>query len=171
MQISTDRLAIRPLREDDFPIMRKLALDFERSPYAIYDMPFPTGEAACRALTKQFADTGLFFAVCLACSSEMIGYVCFHKDGDAYDLGYRFHSAHHGKGYAFEACTALMAHLQRIDSVRAFTAGTALDNAPSCRLLAKLGFVLHSTERISFHKDASGNDLVFEGGNFIKPLS
>lgn len=104
----------------------------------------------------------------LANSSEMLGYICFHQDDDAYNPGHRFPSAHHGRGYAFKACAALMEHLQRVDHVYAFTAGTALANGPSCRLLAKLGFALQSTEFVSFHKDSMGSHLIFEGGNFTK---
>lgn len=52
-------------------------------------------------------------------------------------------------------------------NVTAFTAGTALKNTPSCKLLGKLGFALVGTETLSFHKDENGKDITFEGGNFI----
>ena len=42
-----------------------------------------------------------------------------------------------------------------------FTAGTAIDNIPSCRLLEKLGFACTSTETVSFD-----NVFSFRGGNF-----
>ena len=47
-----------------------------------------------------------------------------------------------------------------------FTAGTAMNNTPSVSLLKSLGFVLVGTEKVSFYKDAQGNDIVFEGGIF-----
>ena len=43
-----------------------------------------------------------------------------------------------------------------------FTAGTALENMPSCRLLKKLGFACISTETVSFDGKCS-----FQGGCFI----
>lgn len=50
-------------------------------------------------------------------------------------------------------------------------AGTALRNVPSVILLKRLGFELIGTEEVSFFKDVSGNDIYFEGGNFLKNLT
>lgn len=47
---------------------------------------------------------------------------------------------------------------------------TAKNNLPSVGLLNSVGFQLVGTERISFHKDSEGNDIYFEGGNFVKEL-
>ena len=82
-------------------------------------------------------------------------------------MGFCFHSDYHGKGFAFEACSALMEYIAKERNVTVFTAGTALKNTPSCKLLGKLGFVLKDTETLSFHKDENGNEITFEGGNFI----
>ena len=46
------------------------------------------------------------------------------------------------------------------------TAGTALNNTPSVRLLTSLGFVLVGTETVSFYKDDEGIPITFEGGEF-----
>ena len=46
------------------------------------------------------------------------------------------------------------------------TAGTALNNISSVALLKALGFELIETEKVSFYKDAEGNDIVFDGGVF-----
>ena len=37
---------------------------------------------------------------------------------------------------------------------------------PSAALLKSLGFELIETEKVSFYKDDSGNDIVFDGGVF-----
>lgn len=128
-------------------------------------MPLPIEDDKIKSLCEQFSASGLWFAVRLA--DQMIGYICFHQSGNTYDLGFCFHSDYHGKGFAFEACSALMEHMAKERNVTAFTAGTALKNTPSCKLLGKLGFTLKSTETLSFHKDENGNDITFEGGNFI----
>lgn len=161
--IQTERLRIRRLLPEDWHSLQTIAADFARSPYVIYDRPLPTENAAIQKLTKQFADTGLWFAVMLPDSEVMIGYVCFHEDKGRYDLGYCFHSAYQGNGYTFESCSALMYHLEQYCDVKCFTAGTALKNTRSCRLLEKLGFSLQGTEMLSFH-----DGIVFEGGQFIK---
>ena len=164
--IYTNRLLIRELIAEDWRDMQRIAVDFQKSEYAIYDMPLPTRDKEIKALTTQFAESHLFFAAIL--DKIMIGYVCFHEDNGIYDLGYCFHSDYQGKGYAGEACCAVMEYIKKTRSVKAFSSGTALRNIPSLRLLERLGFVLHKTEKLSFHKDENGNDIVFTGGIFIK---
>ena len=44
------------------------------------------------------------------------------------------------------------------------TAGTALNNTPSVKLLNSLGFRQTGTETVSFYKDEEGNAVNFEGG-------
>lgn len=168
MQIKTNRLLIRELAPSDWRSMRNISADFQKSEYAVYDMPLPVDEAEIIALTGQLADTKLFYAVPL--HDVMIGYICFHEDNGSYDLGFCFHSDYQGKGYAFESCRAMMDYMAAEKGVRTFTAGTALNNRPSCKLLQRLGFTLKGRERLSFHKDAQGRDIVFEGGLFIKQV-
>lgn len=95
-------------------------------------------------------------------TNDMLGYVCFHKDQEVYDLGYCFHSAHHLKGYAYEATKALIEYFANEYGVTHFTAGTAIRNIPSCSLLKKLGFTCVSTEILSFD-----NVFSFQDGNFV----
>ena len=46
------------------------------------------------------------------------------------------------------------------------TAGTALKNTPSVRLLLSLGFRQTGAETVSFYQDEMGQDIVFEGGRY-----
>ena len=71
------------------------------------------------------------------------------------------------QGLAFEACSALMSYAERELGAKLFTAGTALDNAPSMRLLERLGFELATTMQTAFHKDAQGMDISFESGIYL----
>ena len=161
MRLETSRLYICHLNESDWQEMKKIFIDFNSSKYSVYDMPLPTEDEETKALTKRFADSNLFFAVFLKESNDMIGYVCFHKDGDTYDLGFCFHSAYHSNGYAYESTGALVKYFADNYGVTCFTAGTAINNTPSCRLLEKLGFVCVSTETVSFD-----NAFSFQGGNY-----
>lgn len=142
MQCKTERCLIRELVPDDWKSMQKIAVDFRKSKYAVYDMPLPVEDAEIIARTKQFAQTQMFYAVLL--HDVMIGYICFHEDHGMYDLGYCFHSDYQGKGYAFESCCAMMNYIFHERSINIFTAGTALENKPSCKLLEKLGFTLQN---------------------------
>lgn len=166
MQLKTERLWIRNLVPDDWQFMKKIITDFRKSKYAIYDMPLPTGDVEIAALTRKFAETNLYYAVLI--HDVMIGYICFHEDNGIYDLGFCFHSDYQGKGYAFESCFAMMEYMAKQRKVNIFTAGTALENKPSCKILERLGFKLQKKEMLSFHKDADGNNITFEGGIFIK---
>ncbi len=168
MQLNTNRLSIRNLIPDDWKSMQKIAIDFAQSKYAVYDMPLPVDTTAIISLTEQFAETQLFYAVLL--HDVMIGYICLHEDNGNYDLGFCFHSDYQGKGYAFESCRAVMEQITKERNIKTFSAGTALKNKPSCKLLERLGFTLQETEQLSFHKDENGNDINFVGGIFTKQV-
>ncbi|MBQ8278469.1 MAG: GNAT family N-acetyltransferase [Roseburia sp.] len=167
MELKTDRLYIRNMRATDWLEVQKIFIDFNHSEYVYYDSPLPVEDKEAEKLTKIFADSNLFFAVFEAGAAEMVGYVCFHDDNGKYDVGYCFHSAYHGKGYAFESVNALMKYFREEIGVKTFTAGTAIENVPSCKLLKKLGFACVSVEPRTFHKDDAGNDILFQGGNFV----
>ena len=104
-----------------------------------------------------------FFAVCLC--KTVIGYIAFNRRPIGYEAGYCFDPAYHGKGYASESLSALMRLMQN-RGVRKLTAGTAVENMPSVRLLTSLGFVLTGTEPVSFYADEAGRPVFFEGGVF-----
>lgn len=165
-EIRTGRLVIRTMRGDDWRWNQKIWQDFNRSAYASYDRALPEEDAEVQALTKMFSKSGLFFSVFLPDSVGMIGYICFHQNGLKYDLGYCFHSDYQGKGYALESTKAVIRHLFETRNAVHFTAATAVDNKPSCRLLDRLGFACASTETVSFD-----GKLAFLGGNFIMTIS
>ena len=167
MELATERLLIRDLQSTDWQDMGEIFRDFSQSPYGIYDHPMPTGEEDIKALTARFAESGLFFSVFPKKGGNMLGYVCFHQVEDALDMGYCFHSSSHGQGIAQESCRGLMLYFRDQRGIRSFTAGTAMENQPSRRLLERLGFTCQSTETLSFHKDRQGNPISFLGGNFI----
>lgn len=169
MEITTDRLLIRPVRAEDWPALRALWLDFALSPFARYDKPHPTNPEDVRPRVARWAEATaagmehLFFAICRG--GAVIGYIAFNRRERGYETGYCFHSAWQGKGYAREAFRALLEHFRRL-GVTHFSAGTALNNTPSVKLLTALGFRLTGTEQVSFYQDAGGRDIFFDGGLF-----
>ncbi|UBV42885.1 GNAT family N-acetyltransferase [Deinococcus taeanensis] len=56
------------------------------------------------------------------------------------EIGYGFNPAVWGHGYATEAVQAFTAHVQTQSAVRVVTAGTAVTNPASARVLEKAGF-------------------------------
>ena len=166
--MKTERLCIRRVRSDDWRAIQSVWEDAAGSVYAQYDRPNDLrDDAACARIGKwaSFGDSRehMFFAVCL--KDELIGYVALHRHKDVCELGYCFRSDHHGKGYAKESISAILDTLKE-EGVSGVTAGTALNNVPSVRLLNALGFTRTGTEKVSFYKDGNGEDIVFDGGRF-----
>ncbi|MBQ8954770.1 MAG: GNAT family N-acetyltransferase [Clostridia bacterium] len=173
MEIRTERLLLRAVTEEDWRDLQAIWVSVNGTPYARYDRPQPTSDGEVQAQARRWAACAdnrehLFFAVCL--ERRMIGYVVFHAQSEGvYECGYCFNTAFHGQGYAGEAMRALMDAMGAMGAKK-LTAGTALDNAPSVRLLKSLGFELVYTEKMSFYKDEKGNDIVFDGGVFERGL-
>ncbi len=168
MVIKTKRLQIRRVREEDWQSIKAIWESFNLSIYAQYDMPHNTDAADVRARIARWANAGhgiehMFFAVCL--EETVIGYIAVNQRDNGYELGYCFHTDHHGKGYAKESHAALFDYLSGLGITR-LTAGTALLNLPSVNLLKTLGFKQIGTEKVSFYQDAEGKDIVFDGGVF-----
>ena len=82
-----------------------------------------------------------------------------------YEMGYCFRSDHHGKGYARESISTIL-DVMKDRGATIITAGTAVNNTPSVRLLISLGFRQTGTEKVSFYKDDDGNAIIFDGGIF-----
>ena len=85
-------------------------------------------------------ETPFFVAVALKVSDEMIGEIVVMPNDCTISMGYTFHYAHHRKGYAFEALSAITALLHERFQKWDFICFTEPKNTPSMALLAKLGF-------------------------------
>lgn len=171
MTIQTEHLFIRPMILDDWLSVREIGRDFRAGPYALYDHPLPETDVALQEVVRFFAKSGAVYSVLLRENGTVIGYICLWPEKDMRELGYCFHSKWHGKGLAYESIHALMDHIRGSEQVSAVVCGTALCNAPSMRLIRRLGFRQISTETASFYKDTAGNDIVFASGVFRKDLS
>ena len=168
MLLKTERLTIRHIVSDDWKNIRDIWVDFNSSEYAQYDTPHITENTNVQARIAKWAAANsgtehMFFAICL--DEIVIGYIAFNIRENGYEIGYCFHSAYHGKGYARKSMLALFDYLRTL-GITNFSAGTAINNAPSVKLLTSLGFKLVEQEKVSFYKDSAGNDIVFDGGIF-----
>lgn len=161
MRIITQRLLIRPFEFGDWHALRRIAAEFQASQYRYFDHEIPTDAKEIQSVARYCAATGSWFSVLL--HGEMIGYVCFSGKEGSLDLGYGFDSSVHGRGYASESITALMEWLESTGEVAQFTAGTALENAPSMRLLKRLGFEQTGEEEVCFYEGHP-----FRGGFFVR---
>ena len=154
--IETERLIIRPFRHTDVDdlyayLSRSEVVRYE--PYLPFDFELAQREAIRRA------DDPNFHAVVLKDECRVIGNLYFASgEFDTWELGYVFHDAYWGKGYAAEACRALLREAFENKKVRRVIAMCNPKNTASWRLLERLGMRRegHLRQNIWFFKDETG---------------
>jgi [ribosomal protein S5]-alanine N-acetyltransferase len=165
--INTDRLIIRNFKSDDWEALHEMIVQYEASEFAPYDQQWPTAPEEIKGVTNWFASGDSFMAVCLKDTGRFIGFVGLNaeqkEDSLEFNLGYVFNFDYHRKGYASEACRAVLARgFDELKADRVIT-GTAAVNVASCRLLERLGFKKTSESRGTFRNDADGKPIEFLG--------
>lgn len=122
--------------------------------------PFTLNECM-KAVVERLTDD-LYWAVELKENGKMIGDLSFSKAAyNAYEIAYDFNPEYGGKGYATEACGVLLRHIFTVLNGRRLYVGCNEGNAPSWRLLERLGLrrEAHCIEDVSFKNDADGNPV------------
>jgi len=168
-KITTERLTIRPFVDGDINDLTVLICDKMTSEYALYDTQWPTDDAAMKEILRYYMSTEpwCWCAVELKETGRVIGFVCAGSNDETIrGLGYTIHSDYQNKGYAYEACRALMKHCINILGTRHFEAGTADCNISSVKLLHKLGFTKVEEFEATFAKDAEGKPIMFAAGKY-----
>lgn len=144
--LTTDRLVLRPLTPADAPALYKIFGDpavvryWSAEPWT--DISFAES-AIARALEAYRDETELRFAVELVRGRTLVGTVNLHhffNQNRRCELGYAIASEHWGKGYASEAIEAALEHGFREVGLNRVEADIDPRNAPSARVLEKLGF-------------------------------
>ena len=158
---SEGALTLRPVTLEDWETVQQLFLDFSASPFYYCDPMDAMDAASVKNWVQDMMRSHVMYAVCRRDNPAMIGYVCFHIDGEAYDIGYLFFSACQGHGYAAQAARAAMDALIAERRVRLFTATVSAENLPSVRVLEKLGFTLTSRRQVPCRPE-SGREGTFE---------
>jgi ribosomal-protein-alanine N-acetyltransferase len=167
INLISSRMIIRNFTQDDWRDLQKLIIDKEASKYALYDYPFPTGDREAKEITNWFSQHDNFLAVYEMTVKKVIGYIALNGDNVVESgLGYCLHSDYQDKGYATEACIAIINYAFGTLKVNRLTSGTAVLNLPSCKLLARLGFRKVNERVTSFRKTAEGKAIEFTGASF-----
>ena len=151
MTFETERLILRPWREDDAESLYKYASDPEVGPKAGW--PPHTSVEDSRQIIRQVLSVPETYAVCLKESGEAVGSVGL-KMGDATDmtdradeceLGYWIGRPYWGQGLIPEASRELLRHAFEELNMQAVWCGYYDGNTKSRRVQDKLGFVYHHT--------------------------
>jgi len=141
--LETERLRIRNFTTNDGPAFREVILNYQASESAKFEPPWPTSPDEVQGIVQWFASGDDYLCVCLKDSGTVIGMLAIErrKESEAHvrNLGYIFHPAYQGYGYAQESGRAMMRYIFTQLASEAIHTGTNPANTASVRLLTRLG--------------------------------
>jgi len=146
--LSTDRLTLRMLQDDDLQAIYALRSDETVGRYIGRPLLQHIDEAYTftdRIRNGYAAGNIWYWAICTKDSRDMIGTIClwnFSADGQVAEAGYEMLPRYYGNGYMQEALTAVCQYAFHNLKLTAIDAYTHRDNTRSINLLDRAGFVL-----------------------------
>ena len=157
--ITTNRLLLRRFCAQDWKDLHAYLSD----PEVLYFEPYePFDEERCKQEAIRRASDEAFWAVCLNEAGKVIGNLYFsEQEFGTWELGFVFHAAYQGKGYATESAGALLQNAFLNWNVRRVVSLCNPENQASWKLIERLGMRRegHLKQNVYFRKDASGNPL------------
>jgi RimJ/RimL family protein N-acetyltransferase len=154
--LETERLILRRLTVEDASFMLRLLNEPSWLRF-IGDRGVRTREDARKYLRAGPIDMyerhgfGLYATTLRDDESAPIG-ICglVRRDGlDDVDIGFSLLPEFWGKGYAYEAAAAVMAHAKEVVGLKRIVAITSIDNESSARLLGKIGLKFERLIRLA----------------------
>ncbi|NEA48814.1 GNAT family N-acetyltransferase [Streptomyces sp. SID10815] len=148
ISISTERLVLRPLDEDDAPALAEMMNDEQVAAWT--DVPQPFGEDRARIWIRQHAPAeraagrGLDLAVTEFLTQRLVGIVQLGRTDwhiRSTELSYVIAPWARGEGYASEAALATAQWLFRDQKFERLELRTAADNAASQQVAQKIGCI------------------------------
>lgn len=139
----TERLFLRTLSAADARFIFEL-LNTEGWIKFIGDRNIKNLEDAGQYIQKIISNPDVEYRVAVLVDEQTaIGVISFIKRTylDHHDIGFAFLPAYAGKGYAFEAASAVLADMLQLEEHHTILATTLADNHSSIQLLKKLGFI------------------------------
>ena len=141
--LETQRLILRNVCTADAEVMYDYRNDDRCAKYQRgQTKDFP---GICDLVTRRSEDDiqdreNFLVAVELRDTGDMIGEVVVMPNDGCFSIGYTFHYAYHGKGYAYEALCLLTDLLHERYPHMEFISFTEPENIASMKLLKKLGY-------------------------------
>lgn len=157
--IETDRLILRNYKQSDvgdyfaYMSLSSTAQHEDFEPYSLDECKKVVGERLC---------DDAFWMAELKENGRVIGDICYREGAyETYEIAYDFNPAYGKKGYATEACKALIDYIFFTLKGRRLYIGVNEDNTASWRLLERLGLrrEAHCIEDVAFKKDSAGNPI------------
>lgn len=142
MTLPTVRLRLRAFRDDDREAVIAMSTDPDLRRY----LGGPVDTTTLEVLrASPLGERWGMFCVEHRASGDAIGSCSLSRDRGALELSYQLMPPHWGQGLALEACQAVLEWAWADQDDDMIIAVTQAANAPSRRLLARLGFVEHET--------------------------
>lgn len=165
--LHTERLVLRPLVPEDVDVIVAYRNDPAVAVYQDWSLPVPRERVEQQiAAAAGWTDLapGQPRNIGIEAGGELVGdlYAGIDENGGVAEIGFTLRTEHQGKGYAFEAASALVADLiERLGCHRVF-AQLSPENARSARLLEKLGMHVESLAPASYWcRGAWDDNLVY----------
>lgn len=157
--LETQRLILRKFVPEDGPGLYGYLSDPDVVRYEPYE---PKNPEDCQQEAERRAGDEAFWAACLKESGKLIGNLYFaRREFDAWEIGYVFHRAYQGKGYAFESARELITYGFKELKVRRIVAMCNPENEKSWRLMERLHMRRegHFLQDVSFRTDDQSNPV------------
>lgn len=151
----TARLTLRPLQANDVDIVLAYRNDPAIAEFQDWDLPV-TREHVAAQVAKQdgWSDVapGARCNIGIEHDGELVGdlYAGLDEHGGVAEIGFTLRTEHQGKGFAFEAASALVADLIERHGCHRIVAQLSPRNHRSARLLERLGMHVESLAPRSF---------------------
>ena len=152
MYLETDRMIVREFTMADLDDLQEILGDEETMVYS--EPAYPRARTA-EFLRRFCIEKRGAVAAVLKDTGRVIGYILFHElDEGVYEMGWFFNRTCWGKGYALEACKAVVDHAFNQQNAHKIFAET-IDAGKSVGLMKKLGMKPEGIQR-SQVQDNSG---------------
>lgn len=144
--IETERLLLRPLVPDDAEAAFKWCGDEDVNKYMIYPLYHNADDVREWIKSRDISDPNSYdLGIVLKETNELIGSggLTYHKERDAWEVGYNLRKGMWGKGIAVEAMEAIKATVDKDRGIKTLFGACAKENIRSRRVLEKLGLKYH----------------------------
>lgn len=165
--LTSERLRLRPLREEDVEALAPLFADVDTMQYYLPGLwRIFSGEQTAELLKDWHDDAKYFVFAMEDTEGELLGLV--NLDGVDWvqrntEVGLALLSGARGRGYAGEAMRLLLDYLFRQLNLHRVFARIMEPNKPSRRLFERLGFVHEGSMREQVYRDGAYVDMCFYG--------
>lgn len=167
-EIQTNRLLLRPLNISDLNTVHEYASDYENSHFMLR-LPNQTIEETADFLTRVTAEweksEPAFYEFAVVLNGLQIGHVSVYPDEDREvgELGWILNKRFQNNGYALESARAIKDFALNVLHLKKLIAQCDYRNAPSYRLMEKLGLKLESDDgiRIYIKRNETARELTY----------